>query len=106
MKPIMAANAKTEETIILANESSLWGVDVYISVSKQVPNVRMTTISGTFISKVFEGPYRNVPQWSKEMHEFAKSKDYTLKNMYFYYTTCPKCAKKYGKNHVVILGGI
>jgi hypothetical protein len=26
--------------------------------------------------------------------------------MYFFYTTCPKCAKKYGKNYVVILAQI
>ncbi len=25
---------------------------------------------------------------------------------YMWYTTCPKCAKKYGKNHVVILGAV
>jgi NMD protein affecting ribosome stability and mRNA decay len=23
--------------------------------------------------------------------------------MYFFYTTCPKCARKYGKNYVAIL---
>ena len=23
------------------------------------------------------------------------------KNIYFFYTTCPKCAKAYGKNYVV-----
>jgi len=25
---------------------------------------------------------------------------------YFYYTTCPKCAKKYGKNYVVLLAQV
>lgn len=26
-----------------------------------------------------------------------------LKKMFFYYTACPKCAKAYGKNYVVLL---
>ena len=30
----------------------------------------------------------------------------TLKKMFFYYTTCPKCAKAYGKNYVVLLAQV
>jgi len=30
-------------------------------------------------------------------------KDLACKTLYWYYTTCPKCAKKYGKNYVVPL---
>jgi len=26
--------------------------------------------------------------------------------LYFYYTTCPKCQKKYGKNYVVLLAQV
>ncbi|MHC1707784.1 MAG: hydrolase [Bacteroidales bacterium] len=29
--------------------------------------------------------------------------NYLQKKTYFYYTTCPKCAKAYGKNYVVSL---
>ncbi|MGE5758418.1 MAG: hydrolase [Sideroxydans sp.] len=29
-----------------------------------------------------------------------------MRKLYFYYTTCPKCAKKYGKNYVVILAEV
>ncbi|MFA6436615.1 MAG: hydrolase [Candidatus Paceibacterota bacterium] len=28
------------------------------------------------------------------------------KKWYMWYTTCPKCAKVYGKNHVVIVGEV
>ena len=103
---ITNATAKTEETIILAKDSTMWSTDIYISVSKQLPGLKMTSISGTFVSKVFEGHYRNIGQWIKEMHDFVKSKDYSLKTIYIYYTTCPRCAKKYGKNYVVMLGGV
>ena len=60
---IEAADAKPEEMIVLSDENSLWGADVYISVAKDIPSARMVTISGTFLSKVFEGPYRKMKQW-------------------------------------------
>jgi hypothetical protein len=41
--------------------------------------------------------------WIVEMRSFVESKEKTLKKLYFFYMTCPKCAKKYGKNYVVIL---
>jgi len=35
------------------------------------------------------------------MKDYVKSKGKKIKELYFYYTTCPKCAKHYGKNYVV-----
>ncbi len=106
MKKIEASNVKCEDMVVLADEDSLWGTNVYISVSGDVQNGKMTAISGTFLSKVFEGPYKNMCKWMKEMEEYVKSKGKETKMQYFYYTTCPKCAKKYGKNYVVLLAQI
>jgi hypothetical protein len=103
MATIEAADAAPEEMIILSDENSLWGADVYIAISKDIPNAKTTTLSGTFITKVFEGHYKNMGKWVEEMKSFVKGKGKEFKQLYFYYTTCPKCAKKYGKNYVVIL---
>jgi hypothetical protein len=103
MATIEAAGAATSEMIVLSDENSLWGADVYIAISKDIPGAKTTTLSGTFLSKVFEGPYRNVRNWALEMKSFVKGKGKTMRKMYFFYTTCPKCVKKYGKNYVVIL---
>jgi len=103
---IEKAQAKAPHQLMLTDENSLWGADIYIDVSKDVPGAQMATISGTFLTKVFEGPYQNAGKWSKEMAEFVKSKNKELKKMYFSYTTCPKCAKAYGKNYVVIFAQI
>ncbi len=103
---IEAADAKPAEPIVISDENSLWGADVYIEVTKEVPNARMATLSGTFLSKVFEGPYKNMRTWIEEMKEYVESKGKELGKLYFYYTTCPKCAKKYGKNYVVLLARI
>ncbi|MFH1742674.1 MAG: hydrolase [bacterium] len=103
---IETAGAKPDEMIVLSDENSLWGADVYIDVAKDVPNVQMATISGTFLSKVFEGPYKNMRTWMNEMNAYVKSQGKELKKLYCYYTTCPKCAKKYGKNYVVLLAEV
>lgn len=91
---------------MLTDENSLWGADIYIDVAKEVPGSQMATISGTFLTKVFEGPYQNAGKWAKEMQEYVKSKGKELKKIYFSYTTCPKCAKVYGKNYVVLFAQI
>ena len=103
---IEAADADAETRVVLSDETSLWGADVYIEVDKEVPDAQMATLSGTFLSKVFEGPYSNMRQWIAEMSAHVKSQDKQLQKLYFYYTTCPKCAKKYGKNYVVLLAQI
>jgi len=66
----------------------------------------MTSLSGTFLTKVFEGPYQNVGEWAQEMKEYVESKGRKLKKLYFSYTTCPRCAKAYGKNYVVLFAQI
>ena len=106
MALIEDANAKPDNPIILSDEDSLWGSNIFIDITKDVPNTNITTISGTFLTKVFEGSYSNTNKWINEMKEHVQSKGKKIKKMYFYYTTCPKCAKKYGKNYVVILAKV
>jgi len=106
MTRIEAAGAKSDETIVLSDENSLWGADVYIAVAAEVPNATMAAISGTFLSKVFEGPYQNVRQWMQAMKDFVAARGKEIRKLYCFYTTCPKCAKKYGKNYVVILAQV
>lgn len=106
MSRIESAGAVSDANVILSDETSLWGADVYIEVAKDIPGANMATISGTFLCKVFEGPYQNMRKWIAEMNTFVASKGKEIRKLYFFYTTCPKCAKKYGKNHVAILARV
>jgi hypothetical protein len=106
MELIEKAGAKTANQLMLTDEKSLWGADIYIDATKDVAGAKMATISGTFLTKVFEGPYQNAGKWAIEMKEYVKSKNKELKKIYFSYTTCPKCAKAYGKNYVVLFAQI
>ena len=106
MALIEKADARPAYQLMLTDEKSSWGSDIYIDVSKTVPGAEMTTISGTFLTKVYEGPYHNAGKWAEEMKEYIKAKGKELKKIYFSYTTCPKCAKAYGKNYVVLFAQI
>jgi hypothetical protein len=103
---IRAAGAKLDAPVMLTDENSLWGADVFVEVGKDVPDAAMVTISGTFMSRAFEGPYSQIGRWVKEMKAWLDSEGKSFSKLYFYYTTCPKCAKKYGKNYVVLLAQI
>jgi hypothetical protein len=106
MELIDKAKANAPHQLMLCDEKSLWGSDIYIDVSGEVPGAQMAMLSGTFMTKVFEGPYHNAGKWAKEMTAYVKSQSKPLKKLYFSYTTCPKCAKAYGKNYVVLFAQI
>jgi hypothetical protein len=106
MALIEKAKAQAPIQLMLTDEKSLWGADIYIDVARDVACAQMTTLSGKYLSKVFEGPYQKAGQWAQEMKEYVKNKDKKLKKLYFSYTTCPKCAKVYGKNYVVLFAQI
>lgn len=89
VEKIKKADALPTVPLMLSDENSLWGSDIYIAVSKNVPYSKMEKISGTFISKVFEGPFQKAGVWAKEMTEYVKTKGKELKKLYFFYTTCP-----------------
>jgi hypothetical protein len=130
------AQVPKEDFMILSECSSPWWSDVLVSTSKEcVEGAEVKMISGSFLAKAFEGDYSNIGKWVKEMNELVlevggsalegkkeqekeveedgdrspntkkvtKQKDDTI---YFYYPTCPKCAKKHGRNYVVIFAMI
>lgn len=105
MNLIEKAKAKQKYQLMLCDDS-LWGSDIYIDVAKEVPEATMSKISGKFLTKVFEGPYQNTGKWAKEMVRYVKDQGKELNKLYFSYTTCPNCAKAYGKNYVILFAKI
>lgn len=106
MEKIEKAGAKSIEPVILSDEHSPWGSNVYIAVEKNVPDSEMVKLSGKYLTKVFEGNYKDMGKWISEMKNYMATKDKVMKKLYFFYTTCPACAKAYGKNYTVLLGEI
>lgn len=106
MEIIEKAGAEMDNPLVLSVEKSLFGSEMYIAVSKNVPGAEMVKMSGSFLSKAYEGEYKEVGGWVKDMQEYVKGKGKYIKKMYFFYTTCPKCAKVYGKNYTVIFAEV
>lgn len=107
MSAIEAAQAlDMNQVIVLSHDPSAWRGEHYFSVTKAVPGQEMVQMTGEFLTKVFEGPYKNAPKWEQEMEVFVRSKGKQVKKTFFFYTTCPKCAKFYGENYVVVVAEI
>ena len=106
MKKIEAAQGKSVDWMGLSDHTSKWNMDLYVAVDKDIPDAENVTISGKFFSKVYEGPFKDTKKWCQDFDLAAKNKNLEIEKQYMWYTTCPKCAKKYGKNYVVILGKV
>lgn len=87
--------------IVLSHELSPWQAEHLFAVSKEVPGEETATLSGDFVTKLFDGPFSQSKAWCEEMDRLVREKGAEPKKTYFFYTTCPKCAKAYGQNPVV-----
>ncbi|EEW24472.1 hydrolase [Rhodobacter ferrooxidans] len=96
-----AGIADPDNTIVLSRDLSPWESEHLFAADRRVPDEEMTTLSGDFLTRVFEGPYDKLRDWHAEMQDLAQGGDGDPARVYFYFTTCPKCAKAYGRNFVV-----
>ena len=96
-----AAAQDPDQFIVLSHDPSPWRAEHFFAVTKPVPGQQMVRLSGDYLTRVFEGPYKNAPLWEKQMEQLLKQQGKQAKKTYFFYTTCPKCAKVYGKNYLV-----
>jgi hypothetical protein len=101
---VETAGAETPDYLALSDHTSPWNMDVYLAVDRTIPGAENTTLSGTFVSKVYEGPFQKTKEWMKDFESVTAAQGLAIDKTYMWYTTCPKCAKKYGKNYVVIVG--
>ena len=105
-KKLTAVGAQMPNFLCLSDHTSPWNMDIYLQVENDIPNAENTTLNGKFYSKVYEGPFKDTGKWIKDFDEVAKSKGFKVKKTFMWYTTCPKCAKKYGKNYVAIVSQV
>ena len=103
-KKVTAANAENPDWLCLSDHTSKWNMNIFCEVDREVPNAENTTLSGKFYSKVYDGPFKETGNWMKDYIADAKAKGLEIEKYYMWYTTCPKCAKKYGHNYTVVIG--
>lgn len=103
---IRSANGHIVDGLVLSDHASRWNMDVYIAVNMEIPGACTTSLNGTYYCKVYEGNFKETGVWCKDFEEHAKNKGFSIEKWFMWYTTCPKCAKKYGKNYVAIFAKV
>ena len=90
-----------DDMIVLSRDLTPWESEHLFAVPRDVPGEEMVTLSGEFLTHVFEGPYREAREWGPELEGMVRAQGHVPKRLWFFYTTCPKCMRVYGKNYVV-----
>lgn len=103
---LSSENAYPETPLMLYDVTSPFGADVYVEVTREISGEKMERISGTMLSKVFEGPFSKMGSWMSEMRKWAESKGMKPQKFYTFFTMCPGCAKAYGQNYTVLLAKV
>jgi hypothetical protein len=92
--------------LCLSDHASKWNMNLLLEVDREIPGTENLSLTGKFYSRVYEGNFNHTGNWQKDFESAVRLKGFNMKKTYMWYTTCPKCAKKYGKNYVVILGQV
>ena len=106
VKKVEAADGVMPDSLCLSDHTSKWNMGIYLAVDREIPGAKNETLSGKFYCKVYEGPFGDTGKWGKDFETITKARGFEIKKLFMWYTTCPKCAKKYGKNYVAFLARI
>lgn len=103
---VTAEGGELEQNLCLSDHLSIKQMNILLAVNKKINGVENITLTGKFYSKVYEGPFKDTGRWCANFEKVLASKKLTMEKMYMWYTTCPKCAKKYGHNYTVIIAKV
>jgi len=109
MKAAEAVHAVPQDktdALILFHDPSAFKSELFLSVTGNVPEADNVSISGTFMSRVFDGPYNDIPKFIKQMDGYLAEAGKKAKDYYVHYAYCPKCQKKFGHNYVVLFAQV
>ena len=80
IKAAKAEPSNKKDWLVLFHDPHAFKSEIFMSATKKVPNANNTPISGTFISKVFDGPYNAVPKFIKQMNSYLEKKNKKAKD--------------------------
>lgn len=89
--------------MMLERELNWFTGKLMVALKKPAKGPDVEYLSGTFISKVFNGPYNRLGPAVQELAEHVRKKRGARPTeFYFWYTVCPRCAKKLGGYQTII----
>jgi hypothetical protein len=63
----LGAAPDIKDFLLLAYDPSPWKSELYVALTKHVPELDVVGLSGTYVSMVFDGPFSEVPKYMKQM---------------------------------------
>lgn len=103
---IAAEGATSPDELCPSDHTSESDMDIYFATDREIPDADNVLLSGRFLSKVYEGPFSDTGKRMSESNAYADEEGLQVKKLYMWYATCPDCAKKYGKNYVVVVAQV
>jgi len=95
-----------EDILVLFADPHPFKSEIYLSVMAKVPEAKNISLTGTFMSKVFDGDYNAIPKFMKEMDIYLGSKNKKAKRYFVHYAYCPQCVQEKGHNYMVLFAEI
>ena len=100
------ADPPKQEFLLMFRDPSPFKSELYMSVTHPVEGASNTTLTGEFEARVFDGPYSAAPRFIKEMQRYLAGKAKKARDYFVHYAYCPKCAKKYNHNYMVLFAEV
>ena len=101
-----ALEEQREDILLLFTHTNPFRSEIYLSVRSSVESANNVKLSGNFISKVFEGPYKAIPKFMRQMEHYLSLQEEKAKRFFVHYAYCPKCVERFGHNYMVIFAEI
>ncbi|NNK75061.1 MAG: hypothetical protein HKP42_03265 [Maribacter sp.] len=95
-----------EDVLLLFTDPTAFKSELFLSVTDSVPNAKNTKLSGTYLTKVFDGAYNAIPKFMKQMDAYLAKQHKKANQYYVHYAYCPKCAKENGHNYMVLFANV
>lgn len=102
-------DSKLDEVLILFQDPNPFRSNIYFSVTGNVKKAENVKISGTFIAKVYDGAYKEIPKFVSDMNTYLRNQGKKVpknSDYYIHYAYCPKCEKKYGHHYMILFAKV
>ncbi|TET28262.1 hypothetical protein E3J68_03285 [Candidatus Aerophobetes bacterium] len=106
MEEITSRDLDEEPAMMFSKEESMFSSTLLISLKRDAKDLETERLSGKYISMIFENGYRQTPKWMRELGKYIEGQGKVAKDFLFWYVTCPRCARKYGKTQTVIFAKV
>jgi hypothetical protein len=101
-----AAEPDRDDFLMLTHDSSPWKGEIYLPVTQSVPGADNVMFSGTYFTKVFEGPFTLIPQFEKQMDIILSHRNILAKKYFYHSSACPLCGRKHSPGSIVAFAEI